>query len=47
MVGVLDFPNPRVPSSKPLDGPKVDLAVHLFEVNQMSTRNTWGISGIK
>ena len=39
--------NPEVPCSKPLGGSKVDSAFHLSEVNQMSTRNFWELSGKK
>ena len=41
------IPNPQVQGSKPLGGSKVDWAFHLFEVDQMSTREIWGLSGIK
>ena len=36
-----------VPSSKPLDGSKVDSACHPSEVNKMSTRKLWKLSGKK
>ena len=31
----------------PVGGSKVDSAFHLFEVDQMSTRNIWGLSNKK
>ena len=39
------IPNPRFWSSKPLGGSKVDSAFHPFEVDQMSTKNYWGLRG--
>ena len=41
------IPEPGVPGSKPLNGSKVDTAFHPFNVDQMSTRNSWGLSGKK
>ena len=41
------FPNPGVPCSKPLGGSKVDSAFHPPEVDRMSTRNFWELSGKK
>ena len=40
-------PNPRVPCSNPLGGPKVDSAFHPSEVDKMSTRTFWELSGKK
>ena len=40
-------PNPGVLCSKPLGGSKVNLAFHPSEVDQMSTRNFWELSGKK
>ena len=40
-----EFLNPGVPCSKPLGGSKVDSAFHPFEVDKVSTRNFWGLSG--
>ena len=40
-------PNPGVPCSKPLGGSKVDSAFHPPEVDRMSTRNFWELSGKK
>ena len=37
--------NPGVSLSKPLSGSKVNSAFHPSEVNKMSTRNFWGLSG--
>ena len=37
----------RVPCSKTLGGSKVDSAFHPFEVDKMSTRNFWELSGKK
>ena len=37
--------NPGVPCSRPLSGSKVDSAFHPFEVDKMSTRNFWELSG--
>ena len=31
--------------SKPLGGSKVDTAFHLYEINYMSTRESWALSG--
>ena len=39
--------NPEVQRSKPLSGSKVDSAFHLSEVDKMSTRNFWELSGKK
>ena len=36
-------PNPKISSSKPQGSPKVDS----FEVDQMSTRTSWRLSGKK
>ena len=36
-----------VPCSKPLGGSKVDSAFHPSEVDKMSTRNLWELSGEK
>ena len=36
-------PSPGVPCSKPLGGSKVDSAFHPSEVNEVSTRNFWGL----
>ena len=41
------IPNPGVPCSKPLGGSKVDSAFHPSEVDKVSTRNVWGLSGKK
>ena len=41
------IPNPGAPCSKPLGGSKVDSAFHLSEVDKMSTRNFWELSGKK
>ena len=41
------IPNPGVPYSKPLGGSKVDSAFHPSEVDKMSTRNFWELSGKK
>ena len=41
------IPNPGVPCSKPLGGSKVDSAFHPPEVDRMSTRNFWELSGKK
>ena len=41
------YPNPGVPCSKPLGGSKVDSAFHPSEVDKMSTRNSWELSGKK
>ena len=39
------IPNPEVPCSKPLRGSKVDSAVHPCEVDKMSTKDFWKLSG--
>ena len=39
------IPSPGVLGSKPLGGSKVDLAFHSFEINQMSSRMSRGLSG--
>ena len=36
---------PGVPCSKPVDGSKVDSAFHPSEVDKMSTRIYWELSG--
>ena len=41
------FPKPGVPCSKPLGGSRVDSAFHPLEVDKMSTRNFWELSGKK
>ena len=41
------IPDPGVPDSKPLGGYKVRSAYHTSEVENMSTRNFWGLSGKK
>ena len=41
------IPNPEVPCSKPLGGSKVDSAVHPSEVDKMSTKDFWKLSGKK
>ena len=41
------IPNPGVPCSKPLGGSKVNSAFYPSEVDQMSTRNSWELSGKK
>ena len=41
------IPNPGVPCSKPLGGSKVDSAIHPSEVDKMSTRDFWELSGKK
>ena len=41
------IPNLGVPCSIPLDGCKVDSASHPSEVDKMSTRNFWELSGKK
>ena len=41
------IPNPGVLSSKPLGGSKVDSAFHPSEVDEISTRNFWELSGKK
>ena len=47
VVKVLDSQSRGVPCSKPLGGSKVDSAFHPYEVDKMSTRNLWGLSGKK
>ena len=37
--------NRGVPASKPIGGSKVDPAVYLSEVEEVSTRNSWGLGG--
>ena len=37
------IPNPGVPGLKPLGGCKVDSAFHPSKVDEMSTRNSWGL----
>ena len=39
--------NAGVPYSKPMGGSKVDSAFHPSEVNKMSTKNFWDLSGEK
>ena len=41
------IPNPGVPCSKPLGGSKVDSVFHPFDINKMSTKNFWELSGKK
>ena len=41
------IPNPGVLCSKPLGGSKVDPAFHPSEVDKMSTKNFWELSGKK
>ena len=41
------IPYPGVPCSKPLGGSKVDSAFHPSEIDKMSTRNFWELSGRK
>ena len=41
------IPNPGVSWSKPLGGSKVDSVFHPSEVDKMSTRNFWELSGKK
>ena len=41
------IPNPGVPCSKPLGGSKVDSVFHPSEVDKLSTRNFWELSGKK
>ena len=41
------IPNPGVPYSKPLGGSKVKSAVQPSEVDKMSTRDFWELSGKK
>ena len=38
-------PNSGVPDSKLLDNSKVNSVLHPSEVDYMSTRNFWGLSG--
>ena len=44
---MVKIPKPGVPRSKPLDGSKFNSAFHPSEVDQMSTRNFWELSGKK
>ena len=44
---IVDTPSPGVPCSKPLGGSKVDSVFHPSEVDKMSTRNFWELSGKK
>ena len=46
MIRVLDS-QPGILDSKPLGGSKVDSTFHPPEVDQMSTRTSWGLSGKK
>ena len=39
--------NPGVPCSNPLGGSKVDSVFHSSEVDKMSTRDIWELSGKK
>ena len=41
------IPNLEVPGSKPLGGSKVDSAFHSSEVDQLSNKTSWGLSGKK
>ena len=41
------IPNPGVPCSIPLGGSKVNSAFHLCEVDEMSAKNLWKLSGKK
>ena len=41
------IPNPGVPCSKPLGGTMVNSVFHASEVNKMSTKNFWELSGKK
>ena len=41
------IPNPEVLGSKPLGSSKVDSAFHPSRVPEMSTRNSWRLSGKK
>ena len=41
------IPKPGVSRSKPLGGSRVDSTVHPSEVDKMSTRNFWVLSGKK
>ena len=41
------IPNPGVLCLKPLGGSKIDSAFHPSEVNKISTRNIWELSGKK
>ena len=43
----LKFVKMKVPGSKPLVGSKLNSAFHRSEVDQMSTRSSWGLSGKK
>ena len=47
MVQELDAQYPGVSNSKPLAGSKLDSAFQDSEVNQMSARNYWRLSGEK
>ena len=50
IVGVMAshwIPNLEVLDSKPLGGSKVDSAFHPSKVDEMSTRNSWRLSGKK
>ena len=40
-------PNVGFPGSKLLGGSEIDLAFHLSEMDQMSTRTSWGLNGKK
>ena len=40
-------PNPGIPYSKPLGDSKVDSAFHPSQVDQMSIKNFWELSGEK
>ena len=46
VIKVLDS-NPGIPGSKPLGGSKVNSAGHPSEVDKISTRNLWELSGKK
>ena len=41
------IPNPGVPGSKPLEGSKVNAAIHPSDVDKISTRNLGELSGKK
>ena len=47
VVKTLDSQSRGGPCSKPLGGSKVDSAFHPSEVDKMSTRNFWELSGKK
>ena len=47
VVGVMDFQSTGTAGSKPLGGSKVDSTFYPSEVDQMSTKNSWGLSGKK